>query len=182
MFEQIESKIPGCFEIIFKKLDDKRGSFTKTYHEDVFKAIKAEFKVKEEYFTHSYKNVFRGLHFQQPPKALDKLVFCVTGRVTDYLVDLRMGSPMYGQWTSFELDGSIPKAIFAPVGVAHGFYVHSQEAILQYKVSEIYDALSDAGISYTSFSFAKELTNPIISERDAAFVDFDNYKSPFKFD
>lgn len=181
MFKRIESKIPGCFEIVFKKIDDKRGSFTKSYHEDLFKSIQAEFKVKEEYFTVSQKHVFRGLHFQNPPKALDKLVFCVSGKVTDYIVDLRKGSPAYGQWISFELDGAIPKAVFAPIGVAHGFYVHSDQAVLQYKVSEVYDADCDAGISYNSFSFAKDLTNPIISERDAAFVDFDQYQSPFKY-
>lgn len=181
MFERIESKIPGCFELVFKKLEDKRGSFIKSYHEDLFKKLQAEFKVKEEYFTSSGKNVFRGLHFQDPPKALEKLVYCVSGRVTDYIVDLRLGSPSYGQWVSFELDGDKPRAVFVPVGLAHGFYVHSEPAVMQYKVSETYDVVCDTGISYTSFSFAKDIHDPIISERDAAFVSFENYKSPFNY-
>lgn len=181
MFERVESKIPGCFEVIFRKLKDNRGTFTKTYHEDFFTQIQAEFKVKEEYFTVSSKGVFRGLHFQNPPKALNKIVFCVSGKVTDYIVDLRRGSPTYGDWISFELDGDQPKAIFAPIGVAHGFFVHSNEAVMQYKVSEQYDSSTDTGISFSTFSFANELQNAVISDRDLTFVSLNDFKSPFVF-
>lgn len=181
MLQKIDSKIPGCFEIVFKKISDKRGAFVKTYHEEVFKELGAEFKVREEYFTQSVKGVFRGLHFQNPPKALDKLVFCVLGKVTDYIVDLRKGSPTFGECISFELDAEEPKAIFAPIGVAHGFYVHSDQAVLQYKVSEQYDASTDAGISYSSFAFGKNLDKAIISDRDKTFPAFNEFESPFNF-
>ena len=137
--------------------------------------------LKEEYFTFSSKNVFRGLHFQNPPKALDKIIYCVSGRVTDYVVDLRTGSPTFGEYASFELDGENPRAVFAPVGLAHGFYVKSEHAVMQYKVSEVYDPACDTGISYTSFAFSKDIVNPVISDRDKEFVSFKEYKSPFTF-
>src|SRR4051812_10220206 len=100
MFTVTQAKIPGCFEIAFKNLGDLRGTFTKTFHTDVFKQLNIEMEVKEEFFIYSHKNVFRGMHFQNPPTAIDKMVFCVIGNVTDYIVDLRVGSPTYGEWIS----------------------------------------------------------------------------------
>lgn len=176
-----ETKIKGCVEVLFNQLTDHRGSFTKTYHEELFKAIGITMKVAEEYFTYSKQNVFRGLHFQVPPKALDKLVYCVSGQITDYVVDIRKGSPTYGQYVSFELNSQQPSAVFVPVGLAHGFYVKSADAMMQYKVSEVYDAPCDAGILYTDFDFAKTFTNPIISERDLKFSSLEEFDNPFVF-
>lgn len=175
----IKSKIEGCFEIIFNDLKDKRGGFIKTFHEDIFKELNIDLKVTEEYFTYSTKNVFRGLHFQIPPMALDKVVFCVSGRVTDYVVDIRKNSPTYGQYLAFDLDGQKPKAIFMGKGLAHGFYVKSDFAMMQYKTSAVYDAKCDAGISYKSFDFAEDIVTPVISDRDAAFVTLDQFNNPF---
>ena len=151
-----------CFEIIFNQIKDKRGSFTKTFHESVYQELNLKIDIVEEYFTYSHKNVFRGLHFQLPPKDLDKMVYCVHGKVTDFVVDLRIGSPYYGEWLSFELDSEKPSAVFVPKGLAHGFYVKSDDAIMQYKVSEIYDPLFDSGISYSTFEFSENIINPII--------------------
>lgn len=180
-FKVIQSKIPGCFEITFNQMKDNRGSFTKTFHEHLFKELHINMDVAEEYFTHSVKNVFRGLHFQLPPMDLDKMVYCVSGKVTDFVVDLRVGSPTYGDWVSFELDGDKPSAVFVPVGLAHGFHVKSDSAMMQYKVSNVYDSKCDAGISYTSFDFAKSIVDPIISERDLKFVTLEQFENPFKF-
>ncbi|MCC6371050.1 MAG: dTDP-4-dehydrorhamnose 3,5-epimerase family protein [Bacteroidia bacterium] len=179
MFELKETKLKDCFEILFKKLEDRRGSFTKTFHIDAFKKLGIDMDIKEEYFTASQKNVFRGLHFQNPPKAIAKMVFCVSGQVTDYVVDIRANSPTYGQWVAFELDGNKPSMVFVPEGFAHGFYVKSENALMQYKVSDVFDAACDDGISYTSFSFANQIQQPIMSDRDLGFVKFEDYKSPF---
>lgn len=175
----IKSQIDGCFEIIFNDLKDKRGGFIKTYHQEIFSELGLNFILAEEYFTYSTKNVFRGLHFQIPPMALDKLVFCVSGQVTDYVVDIRKNSPTYGKYMAYNLDGNTPKAIFMGKGLAHGFYVKSDFAMMQYKTSAVYDAKCDAGISYTSFDFAKDIINPIISDRDAAFLTLDKFNNPF---
>lgn len=180
-FKIIESIISGCFEIEFPLIPDHRGHFIKTYHVDLFKTAGIEFNVAEEYYSFSKKNVFRGLHFQLPPKDLDKLVYCVDGKINDYIVDLRIGSPTYGQHVCFELNSNNPKAIFIATGLAHGFHVLSDSALIQYKVSQVYSKECDTGVSYLSFPFAKEITNPIISERDQSFELLSAFNSPFKF-
>lgn len=175
----VESRIKGCFEIVFNKIEDNRGSFTKTFHEPEFTTEGLNFEVKEEYFSTSVKGVFRGLHFQNPPMELHKLVFCVSGRVTDYIVDLRVGSSTYGQYVEFELDSEHPSAICAPIGTAHGFYVKSDIAVMQYKVSQIYNAAADTGILYSTFDFAKNIKQPIMSQRDQNFATLADFKSAF---
>lgn len=178
-FKITPSILDDCLEIEFEKLKDNRGYFTKTFNIELFNLSGIYMPIEEEYFTYSTKNVFRGLHFQIPPKAIDKLVFCVNGRVNDYVVDLRKNSPTFGQYACFELDGEKPKAIFIPVGFAHGFHVLSDSALMQYKVSKVYDKDCDTGISYNSFEFAKDIINPILSNRDKTFVNFSDFNSPF---
>src|SRR4051812_30043877 len=109
MFPTTQTKIPGCFEIKYRSMQDLRGSFTKTYHVQNFIDQGVDVRVDEEFFIYSHKNVFRGMHFQNPPTAIDKLVYCVIGHVTDYIVDLRVGSPTYLEWISCELNSDDPK-------------------------------------------------------------------------
>lgn len=178
-FKIIPSILDGCFEIEFNKLKDNRGHFIKTFNVELFNQLGINMPVEEEYFTFSTKNVFRGMHFQIPPKAIDKLVYCVSGRVNDYVVDLRKNSPSFGKYVCFELDGEIPKAVYVPVGFAHGFHVLSDSALMQYKVSKVFDKDCDTGIFYNSFEFAKDIINPILSDRDKTFVNFNEFNSPF---
>ncbi len=179
MFEIIPSKIDGCFEIIFKNLVDNRGIFTKTYHINAFKDLNIKFEFAEEYFSYSKKNVFRGMHYQAPPNALDKLIFCPHGSITDYVIDLRSNSKTYGEWASFKLNSETPKAVFVPKGLAHGFYVTSELGIVQCKSSGVFDGPTDKTISYKSFSFAKDIIDPILSEKDINAESFENFKTPF---
>lgn len=181
MFKTIESKLPGCFEIEFKGINDLRGSFTKTFHKEMYQKMNINSELGEEFFIYSHKNVFRGMHFQNPPKEISKIVYCVMGRVTDYLVDLRIGSPTFGQWTSYELDSDKPRAIFVAKGIAHGYMVKSDFALMQYKSSDVYNPECDDAISYRGFSFEKEIVEPILSERDIKAPTFDNFKSTFIF-
>lgn len=176
-----ESKIPGCKQIVLNQFTDKRGTFTKVFHEDIFRDAGIKMHVAEEYFTSSVKNVFRGMHFQVPPADHEKMVYCSIGVITDFVYDLRVGSPTYGQYDSFKLDGEKPTIVYIPTGLAHGFYVHSELAVLQYKVSTVYDLKCDTGILYSSFPFANEIRNAIVSDRDLGFKPLEEFKSPFKF-
>ena len=97
----IESKIPGCYEILNKVNNDIRGTFIKTFHSPTFKKFGLETIFKEEYYSISFKNVVRGLHFQLPPHDHVKVVYCVSGYVKDVVVDLRLGSPTYGEHVTF---------------------------------------------------------------------------------
>jgi dTDP-4-dehydrorhamnose 3,5-epimerase len=160
-------------------MKDNRGSFTKIFHRDFFKNLNINLELGEEFYSISSKNVFRGMHFQIPPKAVDKIVTCIKGNITDYVVDLRKDSPTFKKHLSFELDGDQPKAIFIPKGLAHGFYVNSDEAIVHYKCSDVYDPACDTGIAYTSFDFAKEIKTPIISDKDLNLIKLEDFSNPF---
>ncbi len=181
MFKKAETSIPGCFEIIYKKLGDNRGSFTKTFHEGFFKDLGIQMHVGEEFFSTSAKGVFRGMHFQLPPHAVAKIVYCVKGSVLDFVVDLRKGAPTFGKHLTFQLDDQNPRAIFIPEGLAHGFYVTSEIAVMNYKSSGVYDGPTDSGISYKSFTFAEQITDPIISDRDKNFTSFEDFNNPFTY-
>ena len=181
MFSITPSTIQGCFEIVFKRLDDNRGYFTKTFHKIMYKELGVHFEFGEEYFSMSAQNVFRGLHFQIPPKAIDKIIFCAYGAVTDYVADIRKGSPTYGQWASFELNSERPSAVFVPKGLAHGFFTRSEKALMQCKSSDVFDTGCDKAVSYKSFSLKEQIPNPILSEKDITAPLLQHFDSPFSF-
>ncbi len=173
------SKIPGCMEIIPQVFKDERGRFIKTLHNDVFRANGLESCYAEEYYTVSSKSVLRGLHFQIPPKDHIKLVYCVFGKVLDAVVDLRVGSPTYGEFETFELSAEKANMIYIPKGLAHGFYVLSESAIMVYKVTTVYSPEHDTGILWNSVGIPWPDEKPIISKRDSEFRAFKDFKSPF---
>jgi dTDP-4-dehydrorhamnose 3,5-epimerase len=176
----VETQIPGCFEIQPKIITDGRGSFVKTFHQELFAQHGLETHWAEEYLSVSKKGVLRGMHFQLPPHAHAKLVYCIDGEVMDVLVDLRKGSPVYGKAVTFNLSAGKNNILYIPIGVAHGFYTLSEKAIMVYKTSTVHSAESDAGILWNSFDIWTD-SNPIISERDNKHISFSNFASPFTF-
>lgn len=182
MFVFNKSKIQGCFELQPKIFEDARGKFVKTFHEKEFSSRGLETKFEEEYYSTSNKNVIRGLHFQLPPVDHVKLVYCVEGEVLDVVVDLRVGSPTFGQFEMFELTALKANCIYIPKGMAHGFCVKSEKAILVYKVSTVYDSYCDAGIHWNSVGIKWGANNPILSVRDQGFPKFNEFVSPFSYE
>jgi len=176
-----QTKIPGCFEIIPKILKDERGRFVKTFHEGAFKANRLETHFAEEYYSFSHKRVLRGLHFQLPPMDHVKLVYCVSGKVLDAVVDLRVGSPTYGNFETFEVSAERANIVYIPKGLAHGFYVQSENAIMMYKVTTVYSPEHDTGILWNSVDIPWPDEKPIISQRDSQLIRFADFKSPFVF-
>jgi dTDP-4-dehydrorhamnose 3,5-epimerase len=174
-----ETKIPGCYEIQPKILEDERGSFVKVFHEDIFQKNQLETNFAEEYYSTSKQAVLRGLHFQLPPHEHVKMVYCVSGEVLDLVVDLRVGSPTYKQFTTFTLSSSKGNFVYIPKGLAHGFYVLSEQAIMIYKVSTVYSPEHDTGILWNSVGFTWPSANPIISQRDQSFITCSEFNSPF---
>jgi dTDP-4-dehydrorhamnose 3,5-epimerase len=110
----------------------------------------------------------RGLHYQSHPGQA-KLVSCIQGKIWDVAVDIRIDSPTFGQWEAVVLDDQDRHQLFIPVGFAHGFCVLSQEALVQYKVSSIYDAKAERSIRWNDpvIGIDWPVQNPILSERDA---------------
>lgn len=182
MFELKPSKLAGCFELQPKVFDDERGRFVKVFHEQAFAAQGLETNFAEEYYSISYKNVIRGLHFQLPPMDHVKMVYCVHGEVLDVVVDLRVGSPTYGQYSLFELSAEKGNSIYIPKGMAHGFCALSDHAIMVYKVSTMYSPANDAGLLWNSVGIPWPTTDAILSVRDKSFLPFDQFISPFSYE
>jgi len=179
MFQIRELVLKGCYELKSKVLDDFRGKFVKIFHEDEFKMMGLETNFSEEYYSESKKNVIRGMHFQTPPMDHVKLVYCVEGSAIDAVVDLRVNSETYGQFTLFELSASKGNAIYIPKGMAHGFCVLSEKAIMVYKVSTIYSPENDTGIHWNSINIPWPTSSPIVSDRDQGLPPFNQFLSPF---
>lgn len=176
-----KTAIPKCYEITPKVFQDARGKFVKTFHQNVFEDYQLNTKFLEEYYSTSCQNVLRGLHFQLPPRDHTKMVYCVLGEVIDVVVDLRVGSPTYGKHEMFELNADKANMIYIPSGLAHGFYVTSQTAILMYKVSTIYNSELDTGIHWHSIGIPWPTQDPITSDRDNKLQSFSDFESPFTY-
>lgn len=165
---------------IFK---DARGYFFESYSKKEFdeKVAKVDFVQDNE--SMSTKGVMRGLHFQAPPYTQSKLVRCVKGRVLDVAVDIRKGSPTYGQHVAVELSEDNHRQFFVPRGFAHGFAVLSEVAIFQYKCDNYYHPEADGGISIADNSLGIDWkidsADAILSEKDMNHPLLKDFNSPF---
>lgn len=174
--------IPGLFEVRSEAFRDDRGSFVKVFSDGYFSARGLTFKSMEQYYSASKRGVIRGLHFQSPPYDHAKLVYCVFGRAFEAAVDLRLGSPTYGQYATFELSPEHANAIFVPTGLAHGFCVQSEEAILVYSTTSEHQPTHDTGIRWDSAGIPWPTKEPIVSVRDSALPALSEFQSPFQYD
>lgn len=175
-----ETKISDCYLVELNILNDMRGSFIKTYHEPTFSALGLETKFDEEYYSISKKGVLRGLHFQAPPHDHTKIINCLQGEVFDVVLDLRNNSATYGEYQSFILNGSDARMLYLTSGLAHGFYVLSDEATITYMVTTVYSPEHDTGVRWDSAGIEWPDINPIISDRDNNFPHFKDFITPFK--
>jgi dTDP-4-dehydrorhamnose 3,5-epimerase len=182
MFDLIPTGIAGCHEVQPRVLEDVRGRFVKVFHRDSFRQMGFETEFAEEYYSLSRKGVIRGLHFQVPPADHHKLVYCTRGEVFDVVLDLRVGSPTYGKTASFNLSFSQGNFLYIPKGLAHGFCATSDNAILVYKVSTVYSPSHDQGVLWSSVGINWPVNDPIISDRDAGFLPFNQFDSPFAYE
>ena len=179
---QIESlSFPGCLKITPKIVSDARGVFVKTYVEDEYRAQGLRTEFAEEFYSHSRAGVLRGLHFQTPPHEYYKMVACLEGHIRDVLVDLRAGSPTFKACQVLELDAGDGWLLYLPPGIAHGFLVLSQSALVNYKVTSNYAPEFDTGILWSSVPVDWGLRKPLISTRDAVFPELAEFATPFVF-
>ena len=176
----VKQKIPGLYLIEPYVHNDPRGSFVKYFNEDVFRdhgILDCGFR--EQFYSISGKNVIRGMHFQIPPHSHCKLVCLVRGRAIDVILDLRKGSPSFGEFASFEFDR--PIAVYVPEGCAHGFLSLEDDTIMTYCTGTVHNPGFDCGLRYDSFGFDWKVVNPEISERDLVSPIFNDFESPFVF-
>jgi len=173
--------LPGAQVIDLPAFADNRGAFVKTFNDSLFRESGICFGLKESYFSVSAKDVIRGMHFQTPPHQHAKIVFCPVGAILDVIVDLRKGSPAYGQHYAQVLSAENHKAYYIPEGFAHGFKSLTEGAVTYYLVSSEYSQPHDTGILYNSIGFDWQLQEPVISARDLSFPALEAFDSPFVF-
>ena len=132
---------------------DERGYFVETFSQRDFDSLVSiprygkSIVFVQDNESKSRRGVLRGLHFQRPPHAQAKIVGCVQGRILDFAVDMRVGSPTYGKHVSVELSGDNHRQLFIPKGFAHGYLTLSETAVFRYKCDEFYHPESEGGIS-----------------------------------
>ena len=181
MFSLNKTPIDGCYEINTNVANDPRGFFVKCFNSNEFAMLNLEKNFQEEYYTHSVKNVVRGMHFQIPPHDHAKLVYCISGEVFDVAIDLRINSPTFMKVTELFISSQKKNMAYIPRGVAHGFCVLSVEATLVYNVTSCYSREHDLGVLWSSVPVFWPIKNCIISERDASFPKVQDFVSPFKY-
>jgi dTDP-4-dehydrorhamnose 3,5-epimerase len=176
-----ECRLSGCFLLNFPAFRDERGLFVKSLQRSAFKARGLECDFAESFYTESNENVLRGMHFQVPPADHAKLVYCVTGAICDIALDLRLGSPTFGQHETYSLSAEHNNAIYLPRGIAHGFFVESGPSLVVYQVTSEHSPAHDKGIHWDSFGAHWPPFAPLVSSRDEAFPTLLQFKSPFQF-
>ncbi len=176
-----ETSLPGCLLISLPEQKDKRGNFIKIFHAETFRKNGLKTIFPEEYYSISRRGVLRGLHFQVPPQEHVKLVYCLEGVIFDAVVDLRRNSPTVGKFATFTLKGDEANLLYIPPGMAHGFLVQSESALVLYKVSTVYSPAYDTGILWNSAGVPWPAKNPVVSARDQAFPTLYRFESPFVY-
>jgi dTDP-4-dehydrorhamnose 3,5-epimerase len=172
-------KISGSWKIDFQKFEDNRGFFYESFKAEEFpKLIGRNFDIKQTNTSSSSKGSVRGIHYALVPPSQAKLVQCQRGSIKDYVIDIRIGSPTFGQFEAIDLDEKAASAIFIEEGLAHAFVALENNTIVTYYVSEKYNPEREKGIN----PFDKTLNilwpeiDLILSEKDKAAISLEQAK------
>ncbi|EEW24564.1 dTDP-4-dehydrorhamnose 3,5-epimerase [Rhodobacter ferrooxidans] len=165
------------------RFGDARGWFSETWNAARMAAagLRADF-VQDNHSMSAAVGTLRGLHFQAPPHAQDKLVRCTRGAIFDVAVDIRRGSKGYGKWVGVELTPENRRQLLVPKGFLHGFVTRLPDTEVQYKCSDFYAPDCDGAVRWDSAALAIDWgldCPPILSHKDAQAVDFADFSSPF---
>lgn len=168
--QRIDTSLPGVYEFQPKVFHDPRGFFMETYHQERFASLGISDAFVQDNHSQSVKGTLRGLHYQlRRPQA--KLCRVIEGEVLDVAVDIRVGSPTFGKWTSVLLSAKTHNQIYIPVGFAHGFLALTDRVQFLYKCSDFYDPKDGYGIlwSDTDLAISWGISNPLVSDADAKY-------------
>lgn len=171
-----KTKINGLFVIEALRFEDLRGELIKPFNFDKYNELGANLDFKETWFTKSKKDVIRAMHLQIGEMACEKLVSVINGSVMDVVLDLREESETYGQYFEIELNDKTPKALYIPIGCAHGYRVLEDNTITMYSATKVHSAPHDLGIKWDSFGYDWKIKNPILSDRDMELIEFKDFK------
>ena len=169
----LPTALPGLIVVEPQAFADSRGYFMETFHAARFQAAGIDCRFVQENHSHSVCNVLRGLHYQiRQPQG--KLVRVTRGEVYDVMLDLRRGSPTFGQWHGVMLSEANRREIYAPPGFAHGFCVLSETADVFYSCTDLYAAEHERTILWSDPALGIDwpVEQPILSEKDARGLPF----------
>ncbi len=166
-----ETSLPGVFLITPRRFSDARGWFSESWNAGrMAKAGLGLTFVQDNHSFSALKGTLRGLHFQSPPHAQDKLIRCTRGRILDVAVDYRKGSPSFGKWEGFELSAENGRQLLVPKGFLHGFLTLVDDTEVQYKCSDIYAPECDGNIRWNDPDLAIDWglngEPPLLSAKD----------------
>lgn len=164
----IGSSLPGPLIIDPRVFGDARGYFYESYHQAKFEALGINTRFVQSNVSRSARSVLRGLHYQWP-NPQGKLVSVLHGEVYDVAVDIRRGSPTFGQWTAVILTSDNHRHFWIPEGYAHGFCVLSEAAIFTYQCTALYEPSADRAVRWNDETISVDwpISMPLLSDKDA---------------
>jgi len=167
MPERLETGLDGVVLVEPAVHGDERGFMVETYRRDAWSELGVGVDFVQHNHSRSSRGTLRGIHFQTDPGQA-KLVRCARGAILDVAVDLRRGSPTFGQWEGHVLDDDRHRQLFVPIGFGHGFAVLSEVADVAYLLSSPYDPATESGIAWDDPDVGVEwrVEDPLLSERD----------------
>ncbi|HEX8958279.1 MAG TPA: dTDP-4-dehydrorhamnose 3,5-epimerase [Solirubrobacterales bacterium] len=167
MPKRLETKLNGVVLLEPEVHGDARGFMVETFRRDAWAELGIDVEFVQHNHSRSVKGTLRGIHFQTEPGQA-KLVRCPRGSIFDVAVDLRRGSPTFGQWEGHVLDDEAHRQLYVPVGFGHGFAVLSDVADVAYLLSSVYDPATEFGIAWDDSDVGVEwpIADPLLSERD----------------
>ena len=170
-----------------RRFGDSRGWFSETYAEARYAALGIDLRFVQDNQSYSaFAGTLRGIHFQTPPHAQAKLVRCPRGRIIDYAVDLRKGSPTFGKHAFAELSAENGRQLFVPVGFGHAFVTLEPDTEVAYKVSDVYAAACDGGIAWDDPDLGIDWPLPasgaVLSDKDKVLPRLADFDRPFVYD
>lgn len=172
----VETKLQGVFIIEAERIEDERGFFARTFCAHEFEAHGLNPRVAQcSTSFNKRKGTLRGMHYQVAPHGEDKVVRCIAGAIYDVAVDLRRNSLTYEHWVAVELTDDNRRALYIPVGCAHGFQTLQDNSEVYYQISEFYHSESARGVRWDDPTFGVEWpipAGPILSQRDRGYADY----------
>ncbi|MGJ8587647.1 MAG: dTDP-4-dehydrorhamnose 3,5-epimerase [Yoonia sp.] len=170
-----------------RRFVDSRGHFSETYNADTLAqhGISTQFVQDNQSYSRDIGTV-RGLHFQAPPSAQAKIVRVLRGVIWDVAVDIRKGSPTYGQWVGCELSAEKGNQLFIPEGFLHGFVTRTADCMVAYKCSATYAPSTEGSVRFDdpdlAIDWGIDVQDAVLSDKDAAAPSFADFTSPFTYE
>ena len=167
----LSTSLEGVLVIEPSVFEDKRGFFMETYQQKKYRESGIDRDFVQDNLSYSVRRMLRGLHYQFP-HAQAKLVQVIAGEIYDVAVDIRRGSPTFGEWIGVHLSDKNKRQIYVPEGFAHGFCVLSETALFMYKCSDLYAPDCESGILWSDPDIGIEwpVEKPLLSEKDSRFA------------